>query len=89
MKTKLLKIVRNRYSIIKLEDKLDPNSYLHCKEFPIYVLDDKFSSYSLYSKDYDEIFYSLVKIIKNHYFYTKSNFRKEKEIKVWYNPEQK
>ena len=94
MKTKLLKKVRKRFSIIrydKIEDPNDPlfEALIDESLFPIYALyDEKFEFFISYQYSYDDIYKELVKRIRKKYYYTKKN-KYTHQSKVWYNDNSK
>lgn len=85
MKTKLLKKVRKRFSIIR-HDRIDnPKHYLYGHELPLYeCLDDHSEFFSFASEDYEAVFNRMMLRIRAKYYYTKKNKRNIQE-KVWYN----
>lgn len=76
MKTKLLKIVRKRYEIVKI------TKY---KQEPYFIINDKEDEYNNYEKisSFSEIITRLIEFIKVDYKVTSKKRRTKKEKQWW------
>lgn len=90
MKTKLLKKVRKRFEIIRI-DKLGTDSpdwfYDYNLVPPFYYLIDHDDSFALHNRanaDYGILYYRLLSLIKEEYPH-KPSHKKQKITKIWYN----
>jgi len=86
MKTKLLKKIRKRYSIILYTEIKDPNSWLYKVETPFYRVIDKddLANTKLFYT-YEEAYCYLRKLIRLEYYSSIKRNRGDKGQKVWYN----
>lgn len=84
MKTKLLKIVRKRFSIIHYDKILDPNSqyYSLYHDIGVYIFYDNKDSWHTHFESYDDAYRYLILIIRRDYYHTK--IEKNKPTKIWY-----
>lgn len=84
MKTKLLKKVRERYSIDVLTeiDKTMVNSIYYGYTLPLYVLHED-GDYRFANSDYNQVYEFLLYCIRDRYSYTKKNYR-NKFKKIWW-----
>jgi len=78
MKTKLLKIVRSRYSIDLTHGNDNPDSIYFEMKHDVYVVNDNRSNNIRICNDEPEAYVALVKMIRKDYYYTK----KIKPLKV-------
>lgn len=92
MKVKLLKKVRKRYSIVRV-DKIGTNPgwlYRHCEKeigIPFYILrddQDGLGFRTVATKEFDNVKEKLCKWIKEDYTH-KVRKKKTVEVKVWHN----
>ena len=87
MKIKLLKKVRKRFSIYKI-DRIGGNSIPYLKSFvedyglPIYRLKYK-KAFINYYKNYDKAIEEIIKMVRS--FYPELGSKKEMSTKVWWN----
>ena len=90
MKTKLLKKIRKRYSITRIDSIANNTDYVWKKYsqnigFPLYyVMDDHNDYYNEGFRTYKESYEYLLKLIKNSY-YKYSTHGENKSEKVWWN----
>ena len=86
MKTKLLKIVRKRFSITRFDHVENPDSILYGHKMPIWRVEDKYGSdwSTRYEKTYEEAYLYLIMWIKSKY-YSDVKCNRDKYEKVWYN----
>jgi len=87
MKTKLLKIVRKRYYVLKILEVNNPNAIFYgCDFYPVFAVFDNHSNYRTQKgyNNYDAAFKELIKWIKSDY---RNKIRKPDSVteKVWYN----
>lgn len=85
MKTKLLKKVRQRYSIHMLTkiDKSLVNSIFYGCKLPLYVLHED-NEYKYSDGNYNKVYEYLIYCIRDRYSHTKKNYRIEFK-KIWWN----
>lgn len=85
MKTKLLKKVRQRYSIDELTkiDKTLVNSTYYGYKLPLYVLHED-NEYRYSDGNYNKVYEYLIYCIRDRYSHTKKNYR-SKIKKIWWN----
>lgn len=85
MKTKLLKKVRERYSIDVLTeiDKSMVNSVYYGCKLPLYVLHED-NEYRYSDGNYNKVYEYLIYCIRDRYSHTKKNYR-SKFKKIWWN----
>jgi hypothetical protein len=83
MKNTLLKIVRERFKIVRFDRLIDPNSIYYPKHHnkPFWVLTDNDSEYESEHISYDDAYDKLKILIYFNYF----KYKKISPNKVWYN----
>lgn len=86
MKTKLLKIVRKRYTVIKYTKLDNPNFYLYGHSVPVWRIKDTLND--LRSADIantaEDAHTKLIEMIRRDYYSKMNRENRQKEEKVWY-----
>ena len=87
MKTKLLKIVRKRFSIIRYDYIDNPESILYGGKMPIFVMTDDNSGWgNHYCETYELALIKLLERIREVYYpSTRRRRNRNKSEKLWYN----
>lgn len=89
MKTKLLKIVRERYIITKYTKVDNINHHLYGHTVPVWEIKDNYDDYSVRTKIADseqEAYEKLIKMIRHDYAGKMNRTNRQKSEKVWYKP---
>lgn len=88
MKTKLLKIVRKRYTITKYTKLNNPNFILYGHSVPVWYIEDTEDNWirSKIAETPEEAHTKLIEMIRNQYVSKMKRSNRQKSEKTWYKP---
>jgi hypothetical protein len=87
MKTKLLKIVRKRYTITMYTKLDNPNFFLYGHPVPVWLATDNYNDFrSHIGITYDDAYKKIMTWIRKDYYSKMNRENRQKQEKVWYKP---